>query len=47
VTPNVTVVVPGLHDFNPSDPEDVAYEQQQNALVDQLMAGDKGGCRQH
>jgi hypothetical protein len=47
VTPNVTVVVPGLHDFNPGDPADVGLEAQQNTLLDQLAANDKGGCKQH
>jgi hypothetical protein len=44
VTPDVSVVVPGLHDFNRNSPGDVAYENQQNAVQDSL--GDKK-CRVH
>jgi hypothetical protein len=39
VTPDVSIVVPGLHDFNRNSPGDVAYENQQNAIQDSL--GDK------
>jgi hypothetical protein len=39
VTPDVSIVVPGLHDFSRNSPGDVAYENQQNALQDSL--GDK------
>ena len=46
VTPDVMVTVPGLHDFNPTDPADVAYEQQENALLDQVTAGGST-CHQH
>jgi hypothetical protein len=46
VTPDVSVVVPGLHDYNPNDPSDVAYERQQNALLDSIVGVDKQ-CRQH
>jgi hypothetical protein len=44
VTPDVSVVVPGLHDYNRGDSADVAYERQQNALLDSF--GDKK-CRVH
>jgi hypothetical protein len=44
VTPDVSVVVNGLHDFDRNNAADVAYEQQQNALQDSL--GDKK-CRVH
>jgi hypothetical protein len=44
VTPDVSIVVPGLHDFDRNSPSDVAYENQQNALQDSL--GDKK-CRVH
>ena len=47
VTPDVMVEIPGLHDFDPGNPADVAYERQQNALLDVIMAADHGGCRQH
>jgi hypothetical protein len=46
VTPDVSIVVPGLHDFNKNSPGDVAYEAQQNALQDSVAAGDKK-CRVH
>jgi hypothetical protein len=46
VTPDVSVTVAGLHDYNPNDPEDVAYERQQNALLDSIIGVDKK-CRQH
>ncbi|HZR94363.1 MAG TPA: hypothetical protein VFA56_01630 [Gaiellaceae bacterium] len=42
VTPNVTVVVPGGHPFNPSSAQDVALQQQQTQLL--LSWGDKS-CR--
>jgi hypothetical protein len=46
VTPDVTAVVPGLHDYDRNDPADVAYERQQNALLDSIIGVDKL-CRQH
>jgi hypothetical protein len=46
VTPDVSVVIPGLHDFNPNSPGDVAYESQQNALQDSVAAGDRK-CKVH
>jgi hypothetical protein len=46
VTPDVSVVVAGLHDYNPNDPNDVSYERQQNALLDSIIGVDKQ-CRQH
>jgi hypothetical protein len=42
----VSITLAGLHDYNPNDPADVAYEQQQNALQDSVAAGDKK-CRVH
>jgi hypothetical protein len=44
VTPDVSVVVNGLHTFDRNNAADVAYEQQQNAVQDSL--GDKK-CRVH
>jgi hypothetical protein len=44
VTPDVSIVVNGLHNFDPHNSADVAYENQQNALQDSL--GDKK-CRVH
>ncbi|MDQ5820560.1 MAG: hypothetical protein M3540_03880 [Actinomycetota bacterium] len=41
VTPDVMWDGPGLHDYNPRNPADVAYERQQNAIFDQVVAGDK------
>jgi hypothetical protein len=46
VTPDVSVTLPGLHDYNPNSSEDVAYEQQRNALQDSIAGGDKK-CRVH
>jgi hypothetical protein len=46
VTPDVSVVVPGLHDYNPNDPADVDYERQQNAILDSILGVDKL-CRHH
>ncbi len=46
VTPDVSVVVPGLHDYNPNSPADVAYEGRQNAILDSIVGVDKL-CRQH
>jgi hypothetical protein len=44
VTPDVSIVVDGLHNYDRRNAADVAYEQQQNALQDSL--GDKK-CRVH
>jgi len=46
VTPDVSTTVSGLHDFNPNSSEDVAYEQQQNALQDSVAGADKK-CHVH
>jgi hypothetical protein len=46
VTPDVSVTLPGLHDYDPNSPEDVAYEQQRNALQDSI-AGVDTKCRVH
>jgi len=46
VTPDVSIVVPGLHDFNRNNAADVAYENQQNALLDSIVGVDKK-CRVH
>jgi hypothetical protein len=46
VTPDVSVVVAGLHDYDPNSPGDVAYERQQNALLDSIVGVDKK-CRVH
>ena len=38
---DVSVVVAGLHDYNASNASDVAYERQQNALLDSILGVDK------
>ncbi len=47
VTPDVQVEVPGLHDFNPRNPKDVAYERSRNALFDRILQGDRFCATQH
>lgn len=46
VTPDVSIVIPGLHDYDRNNAADVAYERQQNALLDSIAAGDKK-CHAH
>jgi hypothetical protein len=46
VTPDVSVVVPGLHDFDRDNSVDVAFEQQQNEILDSIVGVDKL-CRDH
>ena len=46
VTPDVSIVVAGLHDYDRNSAADVAYERQQNALEDTVASGDKK-CRVH
>jgi hypothetical protein len=46
VTPDVSIILPGLHDYDPNNPADVAYEKQQNALQDSIVGADKK-CRVH
>jgi hypothetical protein len=46
VTPDVSITIPGLDDFNPSNAEHVAYERQQNALLDSIVGVDRK-CRRH
>ena len=41
VTPDVSITLPGLHDYNRDNAADVAYERQQNALQDTVTAGGK------
>jgi hypothetical protein len=41
VTPDLAWEGAGLHDYNPHNPSDVAYEGRQNAIFDQVVAGDK------
>lgn len=46
VTPDVSITLPGLHEYDPNNAQDVAYERQQNALLDSILNGDKK-CKQH
>jgi hypothetical protein len=46
VTPDVSITMPGLHDYDPNNAADVAYERQQNALLDSIVGVDKA-CRRH
>ena len=41
VTPDVSVVVPGLHDFDPRNPADVAYKQGQETVLNAIRGGHK------
>ena len=41
VTPDVSAVVPGLHDYDGNNPADVSYERQQNDLLDSILGVDK------
>jgi hypothetical protein len=46
VTPDVSITIAGLHDFNPNNAADVEYERKQNAVLDSIVSTDKL-CRQH
>lgn len=46
VTPDVSVLLPGLHDFNRGNPADVAFEAQQNSILDSIVGPDTL-CRTH
>jgi hypothetical protein len=46
VTPDVSITVAGLHDYDAKNEADVAYERQQNALEDSIASGDKK-CHVH
>jgi hypothetical protein len=46
VTPDVSVTIPGLHDFDRSNAADVAFDQQQNSILDSIIGVDKL-CRTH
>jgi len=45
VTPDVSAEIDGLHRYDAGNPDDVAYESQQDALRRELVGGDKL-CRQ-
>jgi hypothetical protein len=44
VTPDVSIGIPGLHDYDPGNPADVEYERRQNGLLDSIVGVDKK-CR--
>ena len=46
VTPDVSITVPGLHDYNPNNAADAEYEREQNALLDSILGVDKK-CGKH
>jgi hypothetical protein len=46
VTPDVSITVAGLHDYNSNNSADLTYERQQNALLDSIVGVDKK-CRVH
>jgi len=46
VSPDVSVTLAGLHDYDAHNAADVAYERQQNALQDSITAGDRK-CHVH
>ena len=46
VTPDVSAIAPGLHDFDRSNPADVAFDAKQNAILDSIIGSDKL-CRTH
>ena len=46
VTPDVTITVPGLHDFDRNNAADVEYERQQDAILFSILGQDKI-CRHH
>jgi hypothetical protein len=43
----VSITIPGVHDYNPNNPADVAYERQQNALQDSIIPADSKKCRRN
>ncbi len=46
VTPDVSITIPGLHDYNPNSSADVAYEHERNVLQDSIAGADKK-CHLH
>jgi hypothetical protein len=46
VTPDVSITLAGLRDYDARNPADAAYERQQNALQESIASGDKK-CRVH
>jgi hypothetical protein len=46
VTPDISMTLPGLADFDRDNPSQVAYERDRNALLDSIVGVDKQ-CRTH
>jgi hypothetical protein len=46
VTPDVSITMPGTHDYNPSNPADVELERTNDALLFSMLGPDKE-CRHH
>jgi len=46
VTPDVSMIVPGLHNFDHANSADVAFDAKQNAILDSIIGSDKL-CRTH
>jgi len=46
VTPDISIIVPGLHNYDAQNAADVAYERERNTLQDSVV-GPKSKCRQH
>jgi hypothetical protein len=47
VTPDISFVIPALHDFDPGNPQDVSYERQMNGILDGLVGGIDKQCKTH
>jgi hypothetical protein len=41
VTPDVSITIPGLHDYDAGNPADVEYERRQNELLSSILGVDK------
>jgi hypothetical protein len=41
VTPDVSITIPGLHDYDARNPADVEYEKQQDGLLNSIIGVDK------
>jgi hypothetical protein len=41
VTPDVSITIPGLHDYDAGNPADVEYERRQNGLLSSIVGVDK------
>lgn len=46
VTPDISMTMPGLPDYNPANPAHVSYERQMNSILDSIIGTDKL-CRKH